>query len=252
LKFGNRPALVDVGGVRIRFAGRDNGTNFVSHCGRNAPTASFTPPDRTGITTNVPVTLIATDDVDNEKLLLNGVPTPSSTGCGLGQTITYQWSATSVPATAAFDFAIAGIVTNLPVASTARDNVTFTGKQEADYLVSLDKVTDSTARSASPVPVINTYTAFPLLHMTRSDTGFVTATSTGNTASVPARTGFTYEWSITNGTLTNPGLAAGEPVAGTNRITYTAAASGTITISVVERNAAGVASPPAQATIIIQ
>jgi hypothetical protein len=138
------------------------------------------------------------------------------------------------------------------VASTARDNVTFTGKQEADYLVSLDKVTDSTARSASPVPVINTYTAFPLLHMTRSDTGFVTANSTGNTASVPARTGFTYEWSIANGTLTNPGLAAGEPVAGTNRITYTAAASGTITISVVERNAAGVASPPAQATIIIQ
>jgi len=248
LKFGNRPAAVDVGGVRIRLAGRDNGTNSVSHCGRNAPTASFTPPDRTGITTNVPVTLIAADDVDNEKLLLSGVPTPSSAGCGLGQTITYQWSATSVPATATFDFAVAGIVTNLPVASTARDNVTFTGKQEADYLVSLDRVTDSTARSAGPV--INTYTAFLPLVLT-PDSINVTANATGHTASVPARAGFTYQWSITNGTLTNTGGTAGELVAGRNRITYTAGASGTIAISVVERNTAGVASPAATATINI-
>jgi hypothetical protein len=52
----------------------------------------------------------------------------------------------------------------------------------------------------------------------------VTANSTGNTASVTNVGGQTYSWSITNGTITSSST--------TNAITYTAGASGTVTVKV--------------------
>jgi hypothetical protein len=55
---------------------------------------------------------------------------------------------------------------------------------------------------------------------------FVVIGSTGNTASAPFASGPTYVWSITNGTITSG--------AGTNAITFTAGAAGTLTLQVTE------------------
>jgi sugar lactone lactonase YvrE len=72
----------------------------------------------------------------------------------------------------------------------------------------------------------------------------VTAGATGLTASVPALTGSTYAWTITNGTIT-----AG---AATNQITFTAGASGTVQLGCVITDSLGAASPMAIASCAIQ
>ena len=70
----------------------------------------------------------------------------------------------------------------------------------------------------------------------------VAATSAGNTASVPsAATGATYNWSITNGTITNGN--------GTPSITWTAGASGNAVISVVVTSGSCTASGSATVAI---
>src|SRR6266446_755737 len=73
----------------------------------------------------------------------------------------------------------------------------------------------------------------------------VCAGFTGNTASVTdAGPGSTYNWTVTNGTVT-----AGS---GTNQITYTAGSSGTVQLSVTVNNKAGcgsTTSPPKSVTI---
>src|SRR6266545_2224190 len=71
------------------------------------------------------------------------------------------------------------------------------------------------------------------------------ANSTGNTASVPdAGPGSTYNWTVTNGTVTGG--------SGTNQITYTAGSSGTVDITVSVNNKAGcgsTTSPPKSVAI---
>ncbi len=61
------------------------------------------------------------------------------------------------------------------------------------------------------------------------------------TASVTAHAGSTYGWSISNGAITG-----GD---GTNQITFTAGAAGTLGLSVVETNGSGCASAPGTATV---
>jgi PKD repeat protein len=71
------------------------------------------------------------------------------------------------------------------------------------------------------------------------------ANSTGNIASVPdAGPGSTYNWTVTNGTVTGG--------SGTNQITYTAGSSGTVQLSVTVNNKAGcgsTTSPPKSVAI---
>jgi len=76
----------------------------------------------------------------------------------------------------------------------------------------------------------------------------VTTGATGRTATVPARTGMTYTWTISGGTITAGG-AGGQTSGGVNKLTFTAGAVGTITITCVEKNAAGAASIPATAAV---
>ena len=68
------------------------------------------------------------------------------------------------------------------------------------------------------------------------------ANSTGNTASVTATSGATYAWSITGGTI------PGDPTLQT--ITYTAGASGAVTLNCVVTSSAGCASPGGQNTTV--
>ncbi len=77
----------------------------------------------------------------------------------------------------------------------------------------------------------------------------VSTGKTGYTASVVANPGMTYAWTIAGGTITNTGGAAGVTASGVNKITYTAGAVGTITITCAEVNPALVKSAPATATV---
>jgi hypothetical protein len=84
-------------------------------------------------------------------------------------------------------------------------------------------------------------------------------TGTSNTASVTARTGFTYLWTISSGTF-GTGGSSGVTSSGTNTMTYTAGPVGNTVITCQEVNAAltksgkaianvTVVAPPAQPTI---
>ncbi len=64
------------------------------------------------------------------------------------------------------------------------------------------------------------------------------------TANVPAHTGSTYAWGITNGTITS-----GQ---GTSQITFTGGTAGTpLTLSVTETNASGCVTAPGKATVTV-
>ncbi len=77
----------------------------------------------------------------------------------------------------------------------------------------------------------------------------VSPSSTGNTATVVAVTGMKYTWTVASATITSSGGAAGVTSGGVNKITYTAASSGPVVLSVVEKNAAGATSPPASVSL---
>jgi large repetitive protein len=72
----------------------------------------------------------------------------------------------------------------------------------------------------------------------------VCASSTGNTASVPdAGTGATYAWTITNGTITSG--------AGTRTITYTAGASGSVTLAATVTNSSNCSASSGNTSVTI-
>lgn len=72
----------------------------------------------------------------------------------------------------------------------------------------------------------------------------VWAGSPNGTANVPAHTGSTYAWGITNGAITS-----GQ---GTNQITFTGGTAGTpLTLSVTETNASGCVTAPGKATVTV-
>jgi LmbE family N-acetylglucosaminyl deacetylase len=79
----------------------------------------------------------------------------------------------------------------------------------------------------------------------------VTTGATGISASVVARAGMTYKWTVTGGTITSAGGAAGTTNGGVNSIAYTAGAPGSATVSCAEINAAGTASSPAVANVTV-
>lgn len=79
----------------------------------------------------------------------------------------------------------------------------------------------------------------------------VEAGATGRVASVAARSGMTYTWTITGGTITSPGGSAGVTASGSNTITYTAGTSSPIGLSCVETNSAGTTSAAGTATVVV-
>ena len=90
-------------------------------------------------------------------------------------------------------------------------------------------VDDPTKTASTSVTVVG----LPIVPVVTAPT-FVTAGLAGCTASVPAQTGVTFAWTVTGATVTGG--------AGTNSITFTPAATGTVGFSVVATNAAGLPS----------
>lgn len=66
----------------------------------------------------------------------------------------------------------------------------------------------------------------------------VTTGTTGLTASVIARAGMTYVWTLTGGTITSGGGNSGVTSAGVNTLTYTAGGVGSIVVTCAESNGA--------------
>jgi hypothetical protein len=102
---------------------------------------------------------------------------------------------------------------------------TYIASVAGDYTVTVTTTGCTSAASSTTTVTINTNP-----DATISAPGSVSASSTGNVASVAsAGGGATYNWGITGGTITGG--------AGTNSITFTAGAAGTLTLNVTVTNA---------------
>jgi len=146
----------------------------------------------------------------------------------------------SVPAQAGSTYAwtlTGGTIT----AGDATDTITFTAGASGTVGLSC-VVTNGAGTASTPGTATSTIFAAPTTPaITVADK--VTAGATGLTASVPPQAGSTYAWTLTGGTVT-----AGDA---TDAITFTAGASGTVGLSCVVTNGAGLASTPGIATSTI-
>jgi hypothetical protein len=112
---------------------------------------------------------------------------------------------------------------------SATNSITYTASGLGSVTLSVT-VTNASGCSTASAKKLVTIVAAPSASITA--TGSVCTSSTGNTASVAsAGTGGTYTWSISNGTIT-----AGS---GTDKITYTAGVSGSVSLSVTVTNSTG-------------
>jgi hypothetical protein len=95
----------------------------------------------------------------------------------------------------------------------------------------------SASGTGSAVVTVNARPAVPAILVPAS----ARPSQAGLVAAVQGHAGSTYAWTVANGTLTSG--------AGTSTIVFTAGAAGTLTLTVVETNAAGCASPAATMTL---
>jgi 6-phosphogluconolactonase (cycloisomerase 2 family) len=122
-------------------------------------------------------------------------------------------------------------------AGAGTSSITFTPAASGTVTLSVI-VTNSLGAVSSPGTATSAIVAAPVATVTAPAN--VSASLAGYTASVPAQSGASYAWTVGSATVT-----AG---AGTNSITFTPAASGTVTFSVVVTNSLGTASAPGTAT----
>ncbi|WP_291270410.1 beta-propeller fold lactonase family protein [Geothrix sp.] len=145
----------------------------------------------------------------------------------------------STPAQAGMSFA--WTITNGTITSGSTGaSVTFTAG--ASGSVGLSCVATNAASTAATGTASSAIVAAPATP-TVTAPAYVTAGQTGYTASVPAQAGSSYAWTVTNGTVT-----AG---VGTASITFTAGASGSVSLNCVVTNAANTASAPGTASAAI-
>ena len=163
----------------------------------------------------------------------------------------------SVPAHPGMSYSwtiVGGTITSLGgaagVLGGATDSITLTAGPAGAMSLSCAEI--NSAGNSSAVGTANvTVAAAPQSPLITATSSLITGSS-GNTASVTARTGMSYAWALSGGTITSLGGAAGvaNAAAGTNTITFTApAAPGTLTISAVETNAPGASSPAGTASV---
>ncbi len=133
-----------------------------------------------------------------------------------------------------FSTTATGGVTNTVTWTASTGSITSTGVWTAPATAGTATITATSVDDASKTASTTvTVVGLPTLPVVSAPT-FVTASLAGFTASVPTQTGVTFAWTVTGATVT-----AG---AGTSGITFTPAASGTVTFSVVATNAAGTPS----------
>jgi len=133
--------------------------------------------------------------------------------------------------TGAVDKGVGAVTTGTPATVSPTVDTTYTLTVTNSAGVAVTSAASVAVVAAPTTPVITAPTA-------------VTAGQAGYAASVPAQTGSTYAWTITNGTIT-----AGATTTG---ITFTAGATGPVGLSCIVTNAAGTASTAgtANATVV--
>jgi hypothetical protein len=214
----------------------------------------------------VQVTIVVNDCGTNPPVIVVLTETPQGGTAGAspnpGQAVTLSATVTDADSactpTFAETFSYAWTLTGRPMGSAAfivpDGNGTLASVKPdlpGSYQVQL-VVTDSTNRKSAPALV--SFTAYPA-----PVTPAITAPSNATagvtySASVPARPGITYAWSITGGAIVSAGGTAGVASADgkTNSIQFISSTVGPASITCVETNAAGDSSTtPGQTTVNI-
>jgi LmbE family N-acetylglucosaminyl deacetylase len=134
------------------------------------------------------------------------------------------------------------------VTSGTTNAITFTAGAAGALSLSCVESNGSTSSTAGTASVTVVAAPQPPAISTIAQT---VAGTTGITASVVARTGMTYRWTLSNATITSTGGASGVTSAGTNTVTFTAGAAGTVGLSAVEVNGASAVSAAGTASISV-
>lgn len=185
---------------------------------------------------------------DNPRIVVSGIPATVTAGTsvavtfdvrdsagarvsGYRGTVSFQSSDSRalLPASHVFTSADAGLYTGVVTFRT-------TGTQS---VFAVDGTTASINGSQSGISVL----AAPVTPVITASSP-VTSGFGGWSASVPATPGMSYYWTVSGGSITSTGGAAGVTSTNLNTITYSAAAAapGTITLTCAESNAAGASS----------
>lgn len=134
-------------------------------------------------------------------------------------------------------------------AGSSTNQVTYTAGSGASPVTLTANVTNAAGDATTGTTTV-TVISTPVVP-TISAASPATTGATGLTASVTARQGMTYRWTISGGTITGAGGAAGTTAGGTNTLTYSAGAPGTLTLTCVEVTATGATSSPGTANVSV-
>ena len=181
---------------------------------------------------NTPVQPVIT----SSALVTVGQSTTASVTARTG--LIYAWTVTGGTVTSAGGTA--------GVTSGGRNTITFTPAAEGPLTV---RCTESNGLDVS-LPGTATLTALtaPQRPVVTAP-GLVQPGTAGLVASVDVNPNMTYLWTISGGTITSAGGAAGVSNGVTNSITFTAGSFGSVSLSCVERNAAGGTSAAGTASV---
>lgn len=167
--------------------------------------------------------------------------------------MTYSWTLSAGAITSAGGAA--------GVAGGGLNKITYTAPSTVQTLtLTCVEVNAAGASSAAGRATVSVVAASTPQTPTISTAAVVTAGATGRVASVTARSGMTYAWTLSNGTITSAGGTAGVTSGTTNQITYTAGSVGSISLTCAESNgttssspgtaSVSVVAPPATPTIV--
>jgi RHS repeat-associated protein len=133
----------------------------------------------------------------------------------------------------------------------SQNSITYTANAapSTSFTISCTEVNAAGATSSAGLLTVNVVSA-PAAPVVTANAP-VTSGVGGFTASVSARSGMMYSWSVTGAAVSSPGGSGGQFVSGLNQITFsvTAPAAGMVTIGCQEMNGAGTAS--AQYTVTL-
>ena len=135
--------------------------------------------------------------------------------------------------------------TRTDAGGTSANSITFTAGASGTVLLSCT-VTNPAGTVSGPGTFTCTIAALPVNNPVITAPADVTTLATGNAASVPVQpAGSTYTWAVGNGSRTDGGGTA------TNSITFTAGATGSVSLSCIVTNAAGLSGTAGSGTSLI-
>ena len=206
-----------------------------------------------GIGTVTSGTTYSSGAITASKTFTLSVSNAAGTTVSKSVTLTPQTVAVATPSPAAavrtvgtsttFSAAVTGGATNAVTWTATAGTITAAGVWTAPATPGSATITATSADDATKSASTTVTTVYAPTTPVVTAPGQATAGLAGYTASTPLQPGNTFSWSITGGTIT-----AG---AGTNSVTFTPGASGTVGLSVTATNAAGTVSTAGTASVTI-